>query len=60
MSLTDLFESQAHEKHLTLELEVEPKVPDWLYGDVDRLRQIVTHLGNVLPSVFTYVLTFYS
>jgi signal transduction histidine kinase len=40
-----LFEGQAREKKITLELQVDSAVPDSLFGDVDRLRQIVTHLG---------------
>lgn len=46
-----LFEVQAREKKITLELDIHSTVPDSLYGDVDRLRQIVTHLG-VFPYVY--------
>lgn len=49
-----LFETHAREKKIVLELEVEADVPDSLFGDVDRLRQIVTHLGLFPTLLFVF------
>jgi len=34
----------AVEKEVALSLDVDPDLPDWLYGDADRLRQILVNL----------------
>ena len=42
--LINMIVPRIKEKHLQLEIEVEPSIPDYLYGDEVRIRQIVTNL----------------
>lgn len=59
----DLLASKADEKNLELACLIDPQVPDWVVGDVTRLRQILVNLisnavkftptGEVVVSVFT-------
>ena len=43
------FSALARNKHLELRLEADPAIPAWLYGDVVRLRQVLTNLiGNAV------------
>ncbi|ACB73383.1 response regulator [Opitutus terrae] len=42
----DLFALQASAKHLELAYHIAPDVPEWIIGDITRLRQIVVNLVN--------------
>ncbi len=42
----DLFALQASAKHLELGYHIETDVPDWVMGDVTRLRQVLVNLVN--------------
>jgi PAS domain S-box-containing protein len=42
----DLFAPQAAAKRLEIGYNVEPDVPQWIVGDVTRLRQIIVNLVN--------------
>lgn len=44
--VTHLFKVPAEEKNLTLQVDVEPSVPEKVIGDPFRLRQILTNLIN--------------
>ena len=47
--LIDLHASRALEKGLKLELEIEPGVPEYVYGDARRLKQCLNNLvGNAI------------
>lgn len=47
--VTGLFEQQAKEKHLRLELQVDARIPDLLQGDSLRLGQVLINLvGNAI------------
>ncbi|MBL8829635.1 MAG: PAS domain S-box protein [Planctomycetaceae bacterium] len=44
-----LFAARATEKHLTLKIEYQTPVPQWIYTDATRLRQVLMNLlGNAL------------
>jgi signal transduction histidine kinase/CheY-like chemotaxis protein len=44
-----IFEAQAGAKGLDLKLAVDPRCPEWLEGDADRVRQVlVNFLGNAV------------
>ncbi len=44
-----LLAPRAHEKHLELACQIDPRIPDFLNGDISRLRQIVMNLlGNAI------------
>jgi len=48
-NLTSMFAHVAHEKGLEFTVEAEPGLPDCLYGDDIRLRQILTNIcGNAV------------
>lgn len=45
----DFFKPQAHKKGIYLELSVSPNVPDFVYGDVYRFKQVLLNLiGNAV------------
>ncbi len=47
--VVDVFEFNAKEKETSIESKVAPEVPDHLYGDVDRIRQVLFNLvGNAI------------
>ena len=47
--LMKLLAPRAHEKHLELACHIDPRIPDFLNGDISRLRQIVMNLlGNAI------------
>ncbi|PIF23929.1 two-component system, OmpR family, sensor histidine kinase TorS [Candidatus Pantoea floridensis] len=43
-SVAQLMNGRAHKKGLALNIEVDAHVPEWIQGDVHRLRQIVMNL----------------
>lgn len=49
--LMDMIRSRAEEKHLLLELKVEPDTPAHLFGDEVRIRQIII---NILTNAVKY------
>jgi signal transduction histidine kinase/CheY-like chemotaxis protein len=47
--VTKLLAPRAHEKNLELACQIDPRIPDFLNGDISRLRQIVMNLmGNAI------------
>jgi signal transduction histidine kinase/ActR/RegA family two-component response regulator len=47
--VTDLFGSYAQSKGLRLRVDVMPDVPEWLVGDMGRIRQVLVNLvGNAI------------
>jgi PAS domain S-box-containing protein len=42
----EIVRQQADAKQLSLTVDVDPRVPDWLVGDGDRLRQVLLNLVN--------------
>ena len=47
--LLDLFAQQARQQGLKLSLQVDPAVPEWIWADAGRLRQILANLvGNAI------------
>ena len=48
-SVADLLQTKAEEKGLSIFLDVHPDIPEILYGDVSRLRQVLINLiGNAI------------
>ena len=54
--LINMSRPRAEEKGLSFELEIDPRTPEYLYGDEVRIRQIVT---NILTNAIKYTDTGY-
>ncbi len=44
--VTDIVSIQAHEKNLELIVDIDPKIPKIIYGDVARIEQVLINLLN--------------
>jgi len=45
----DVLELLAREKQISLQYEIDPRIPTMLIGDIDRLRQVLTNIvGNAI------------